>query len=97
MAFNSVMAPNCQFSNEFLISADAREFALGSPLNAAYGQRIAITIRNASNGAMGACTWNPIFKMSAWENPRSGHSRSIEFMYNGTNWLEISRSQEVPI
>jgi hypothetical protein len=98
MTFKSVMAPNCQFSNEFLITiADAREFTLGSPMNAGYGQRIAITIRNASNGAIGACTWNPIFKMSAWENPRSGHSRSIEFMYNGTNWLEIARTaQDVP-
>jgi hypothetical protein len=41
---NSVMAPNCQFSNEFLITvANARDFALGSPMNAAYGQRISIT------------------------------------------------------
>jgi hypothetical protein len=36
-------------------------------------------------------------KMSAWVNPRSGHCRSIEFMYNGTNWLEIARTaQDVP-
>jgi hypothetical protein len=36
-------------------------------------------------------------KMSAWEDPRSGYSRSIEFIYNGTNWLEIARTaQDVP-
>jgi hypothetical protein len=98
MAFNGIMVPNCQFSNEFLFTiTDAREFTLGPPLNAAYGQRIAITMRNASNGAIGACTWHPIFKMSAWENPRSRHGRSIEFMYDGSNWLEIARSaQDVP-
>jgi hypothetical protein len=93
LAFNSVMKPNCQFSNEFVITAtDAREFTIDSPLNPTYGRRITVTIRNASKGAIGASTWHPIYKMSAWENPRSGYSRSIAFMYNGTHWLEIGRT-----
>ncbi|MGO8828551.1 MAG: hypothetical protein ACLQT5_04840 [Steroidobacteraceae bacterium] len=98
LAFNAAITPNCQYSNEFVITAaDAREFAIDSPLNPAHGQRITVTIRNESNGAAGSCTWQPVFKMSAWQNPRSGHNRSIEFLYDGKNWLEIARTaQDVP-
>lgn len=98
LGFDDVLTPNCQSSNEFIVTAiDARAFAIGAPLNPAYGQRITVTIINASRDTMGACAWQAIFKMSAWENPRNGHSRSIEFMYNGTNWLEIARTaQDVP-
>jgi hypothetical protein len=99
LAFDAVLTPNCQFSNEFVITiADAREFSIASPVKAAYGQRITITIRNASKDAAGTATWLPIFKMSAWDNPRSGHSRTVQFMYDGTHWFEIARtSQDVPI
>jgi hypothetical protein len=64
----------------------------GISVNRAYS-----AAQNLINSVMGACAWNAIFKICTWENPRSGHSRSIEFMYNGTNWLENSRTaQDVP-
>jgi hypothetical protein len=99
LAFNPVLTPDCQFSNEFIAAIpDARDFTLASPLNPAYGQRIIITIRNTSLGATGACTWHPVFKMAAWESPRSGHGRSVEFMYNGSHWLEMARTvQDIPV
>jgi len=98
LAFDAVITPDCQFSNEFLITlTDAREFIIADPLNPTYGRRITITIRNASKGNAGTPTWQPAFKMAAWENPRTGHSRSIEFMYSGTDWLEVGRTpQDVP-
>jgi hypothetical protein len=98
LAFNAVLTPNCQFSNEFLVTAtDAREFTIDSPLSPTYGRRITITIKNESKGNLGSCTWQAIFKMAPWENPKNAHSRSIEFMYEGTNWLETARTaQDVP-
>ena len=89
---------DCQFSNEFLITlTDAREFIIADPLNPTYGRRITITLRNASRGNAGTPAWQPAFKMAAWENPRTGYSRSIEFMYTGTDWLEVGRTpQDVP-
>jgi len=98
LAFDTTLTPDCGFSNEFLVTpTDARDFSIRSPLNPSFGQRIGITIRNPSQGAVGTCSWEPIFKMGAWQNPRGGHSRSVEFMFNGTDWLEISRTaQDIP-
>jgi hypothetical protein len=97
-AFESTMAPDCQFSDAFLITAsDARAFTISAPRHPAYGRRILITIMNATGGALGTCTWDPAFKLGPWENPRGGHGRSIEFMYVGGAWLEVNRiTQDVP-
>jgi hypothetical protein len=98
LAFNSSMTPDCQFSDAFLITAsDPRAFTIAAPQHPAYGRRVLITIINATGGTLGTCTWQPAFKLGPWENPRSGHGRSIEFMYDGARWLEIARTaQEVP-
>ncbi len=98
LVFGAVITPDCQFSDEFLITVtDSRRFTIVAPLNPSYGRRITLTIRNASAGGTGEPAWQPAFKMAAWENPRNGHSRSIEFMYTGTDWLEVGRTpQDVP-
>jgi hypothetical protein len=97
MPFIGILAPDCQFSNEFIVApTDARALTIASPLNPTYGQRITITVKNVSDAAS-SCTWQPIFKMNAWDAIRGGHLRSIEFMYDGANWLEIGRSaQDLP-
>jgi hypothetical protein len=98
LALDAVVTPNCQFSNEFLITlTDSRDLVIAAPLNPTYGRRITITIGNVSKGNAGTPAWQSAFKMAAWENPRTGHSRSIEFMYTGTDWLEVGRTpQDVP-
>lgn len=59
------------------------------PATAYVGRRILIKIRNVSGVAMGAITWNGVFKLSAFTNPANGNSRSIEFEWNGTNWVQL--------
>lgn len=56
------------------------------------GQRFTLRIKNASGGALGAITWNAIYKMSTWTNPANATSRSVTFEYNGTNWIEINKT-----
>lgn len=56
------------------------------------GQQITLHINNTSGGAMGAITWNAVFKMSAWTNPANGQNRSITFEYNGSSWKQISQT-----
>ena len=93
LAFNEVLTLDCQFSDTFVIAAtDARKFTIDSPLNPAYGKRITITIKNATGAALGPCVWQPIYRMSSLDSPRSGQFRSIEFMYDGTHWLEVART-----
>lgn len=66
---------------------------IGAPSTAVAGQRLHIMIRNASGGAMGATTFNAIYKLgAAWTNPANGFSRSIEFVFDGTNWVEYTRT-----
>jgi hypothetical protein len=98
LVFGAVITPDCQFSNEFMVTLnDSRNFTIAAPLNPTYGRRITIAIRNASNGTAGTAAWQPIFRMGAWENPPTGHNRSIEFMFDGGNWLETSRTaQDIP-
>lgn len=69
-------------------------FAIAAPTNppTTRGQSLTITIRNASGGALGVVTFNAIFKLSAWTQPANGFSRSITFLWNGTNWVESSRT-----
>ena len=57
-----------------------------------YRKIITLTIRNLSSTNLGQLSWNSIYKMAHWTQPAPGFSRSISFKYNGTNWIEISRT-----
>ena len=57
------------------------------------GAQMTLVIRNTSGGALGVATWAAGYKMgAAWTQPANAFSRSIQFQYNGTNWVEVSRS-----
>lgn len=68
-------------------------FTINSPTNdGANGQQLTICIKNTSGGALLGVTWGSEYKLSAWTNPANGFSRSISFFYDGTNWIEYSRT-----
>ena len=51
------------------------------------------TIRNNSGGSLGTCTFAAGYKTTgSWTQPGNGKSRSIVFVYDGTNWNEQFRS-----
>lgn len=57
------------------------------------GSQLSLVIRNASGGALGVATFAAGYKLgAAWTQPANGFSRTIEFQYNGTNWIEQSRT-----
>jgi hypothetical protein len=78
--------------NTFRITAsDRKGFTISSPLNASastVGQRITVMIRNASGGGLGPVTWGTLYKLTSWTNPAATKSRSIDFIYDGTSWVE---------
>jgi hypothetical protein len=79
--------------DELIITVDtAATTTLTAPVSPTTGQRLTVTIRNTSGVAMGAITWDAVFKMTAFINPATGFSRSIEFRYDGANWVEIGRA-----
>jgi hypothetical protein len=57
-----------------------------------FTKRLTVRVKNTSAGALGVWTWGAAYKMSAWVNPATGQSRSIDFIYDGTNWIEASRT-----
>ena len=71
-------------------------FIIEAPINPSDGQRITITIKNTSGGALGAATWNSVFKMASWTNPAIGFERSIDFRFDGVNWRQIGTTVDVP-
>lgn len=96
VTYSASMTPNAIAGNHFIITAtNGTAFTINSPSNLAAaqtGQRFTIEIRNTSGGALGAATWNAAYKMSAWTNPANGFSRSIDFLFDGTNLIQVSQT-----
>jgi hypothetical protein len=90
--YGASVAIDASLGNEFDITAtNGTAFTVANPTNATDGQRITITIRNTF-GVLGAVTWDTLYKLAAWTSPANTFSRSIDFKYNGTNWVEVSRA-----
>lgn len=67
-------------------------FAIGAPANVPNGKVVTFTLRNTSGGAHGAITWNAVFKMAALAAIATGFSRTITFISDGTNLVEMYKT-----
>ncbi len=71
-------------------------FAISNPTGLTYGQQITIIVRNASGGVMATPTWDTLYKMATFTKPADGKTRSVTFLYDSVNLIEINCSPEVP-
>jgi hypothetical protein len=93
LPYSTAISTDAGLANAFTITAtDGVAFTISAPYNLSAGKQVTYTIRNTSGGALGAITWNAIFKMAAFTNPATATSRSITFVYDGTNLVEVSRT-----
>lgn len=93
LTYGTVIATDASLGNSFTITAtDGVAFTISAPSNLVAGKQISYTVRNTSGGALGAITWNAVFKMAAFANPATANSRSISFVYDGANLVEVSRT-----
>lgn len=91
--YGASVAINAALGNAFAVTVtDANAFTIANPTAGGTGQVITVMLRNASGGAMGVVTWGTSYKLAAWTNPANGQSRSVSFLYDGSNWVEISRT-----
>lgn len=69
-------------------------FTINAPAIAThYGLFHTIAVTNASGVALGTITWNAIYTLaSGFTNPGVGATKIIKFMFDGTNWIEVSRN-----
>lgn len=96
--FPGALAIPANAGNQFIITAtNGSAFTVPAPTKPTTGQSINIKVKNTSGGALGAATWNAVYKLAAWTSPANGNSRSISFTYDGTNWIEQARTpNDVP-
>jgi lysophospholipase L1-like esterase len=93
LTYSASMTGDISLCNQLVVTAsNGTAFTVNAPANSTPGQRWTLTIRNASGGALGAATFGAAFKMASWTNPANGFSRSIDFIYDGTNHVECSRT-----
>lgn len=93
LAFGATVTPSAKASSALLIiPTSGIAFAIAAPTSVISGQTLTFTIKNTTGGALGAVTWNAIYKLATWVSPATGNSRSITFLYNGTNLTEVSRT-----
>lgn len=76
-----------------ITATDGVAFTINAPTGTPLaGDELTVQIRNTSGGALGAVTWNAVFKMSAWTQPATAFSRAITFRYNGVNWIQVGQT-----
>jgi hypothetical protein len=91
--YSTSMTPNLANGNwQTITIADGVAFTINAPTNPVLGATLTFTLKNTSGGAAGAATWNAVFKLAAWTNPATATNRSITYGYDGTNWIELSRT-----
>lgn len=92
ITYSASMTPDCLNGRDWVITAtNGTAFTLNAPTNKMI-EEITITIRNASGGARGVCTFNAIYKQvgEAVGNSTNGNSTSARFKYDGTNYVQIT-------
>jgi hypothetical protein len=93
LAYAAAMTPDMSAgSRHVIIATNGVPFTINAPANTSQGLELCIVINNSSGGALGAVTWDPVFKMAAWTSPANGFNRQIEFWCDGVNWYEKSRT-----
>lgn len=93
MTGGSTLNIDAALGSEFIATiSDANAFAVSAPNSGVVGQRITLRVRNESGSALGSVTWSKVYKLSLWVQPTPGHSRAIDFQYDGLNWIEVSRT-----
>lgn len=79
------------------VTAASTAFTIGAPTNPTNGARLVVEIVNGSGGALGAITWNAVFKLAgAFTAPADTKRRSVTFVFDGNTgaWIETTRAAD---
>lgn len=72
-------------------------FTIANPANPSTGRSLWLQIKNTSGGVI-APTFDTLYKMADFSTskPGNGFNRTVGFIYDGTNWVEMFCSPLVP-
>jgi len=90
----TVYTANAKLANINYLSIGSGDYTIAAPTNAFDGCRLTYIVKNDGLGALGAATWNAIFRKTAWTNPASGTARTVTFVYDSATslWWQTSAS-----
>jgi len=85
-------------SQHIITATNATSFLIANPTTHFTGQQLLITVKNTSGGALGTVSWDTQYKMADFTviKPATGFRRTITFIFDGTNWVEVNCSPAVP-
>ncbi len=93
LTYGATVAVDATVGEVYAVTAtNGTAFTVAAPTGGSVGQRLTIRVRNGSGGVLGAVTWNAAYKLAAWTSPANGQSRAVTFVYDGTSWVEASRT-----
>ena len=93
ITYSASMAVDNRYQFFVITATNSTAFTIANPLYPILdGQTITFTIKNTSGGALGTATWGALYKLATWTQPATGFNRSITFTFNGTNFVELSRT-----
>lgn len=89
---SATVSPNLQNGTICKWTIGGTPRTVGIPTNRPVGspnaERLVIDMKNNTAGAV-AITWDAIFVMSTWTNPAAGKRKTIEFWWDGTNYIQV--------
>jgi hypothetical protein len=89
LTYGATVSPDVGVADrQYVAVTNGTAFAIAAPANPTPYQTMYLTISNQSGGALGAITWNAVYKLSAFTSPATGFQRTISFTYDGANWIE---------
>jgi len=90
----TVYTANAKVANINYLSIGSGDYTIAAPTSAFDGCRLTYIVKNDGLGALGAATWNAIFRNTAWTNPASGTARTVTFVYDSATslWWQTSAS-----
>jgi Pectate lyase superfamily protein len=85
-----------------IVATNTTAFTISTPTNPSTGKEITYDIKNSSGGTHGVITWGAGFLnggagtvgAGAFTGIANGKRRTIRFYYDGTNWIELSRTAD---
>lgn len=103
LTYSATIATDVPYGPVFTLAVtNGTAFTISTPINPMTGTEIIYDIKNSSGGAHGVITWGAGFLnggagtvgTGAFAGIANGKRRTIRFYYDGTNWIEQSRTAD---
>jgi hypothetical protein len=93
LTYGATVSPDVGVADrQYVVVTNGSAFAIAAPANPTPYQTMYLTISNQSGGAIGAITWNAVYKFGTLTLPATGFQKTISFTYDGASWFENFQS-----